>query len=656
MSKLTLIMLIMLVLVNFSYAQEDSTDNFDLFDKSFEELLEIKVSVASKSIELLYDAPGVITVISRNEINSYAATNLADVINRIAGVIVLSANVFEQNVASFRGQSLTPYDNHTLILINGRPFRDPVAGGWNSTFYSSFPLDIIERIEVIRGPGSVLFGSCAFSGVINIITKSMDEDGVQVFANMNLGNRNTFKQEFAANFKQKDLEFNFGISNYITDGALFSFTDYLGIDSVAYFDRRNIGSFLNVKYKGFYLNTSYLDLNGFGLDPVDNNWDHESSIQHNKHKSSWADVGYSNNLSDKVILDLNGAFHSHYFQESDEIDVFAYSFAFEGTVKYNPVNNLNIIGGVTLENNIHRGLRFIDDNKLTSSIYLQIKYSLLPKFHFIGGFQWNKPEYIKGKISPRAGFIVNFSDKVGAKLLYSEAFRNGYPLETSFDLDVFRGNNELRPEIISTSEIQIFTHSKKLLASLTGFYSVMSDLITRNWYEDMSLPTGGYLKYVNGGGHSFWGAEFEWKYTFLKTLSTTGSVSYQQNENDANIKNASLHPNLMIKVGIMYTGKYVSASIFNSYFGEPTQVIEVNPDVNIVNEIPTSFDLLSAKVSANLSKIFPALQINEFLLNIQVENLLDLDVRYPDYASKGLNSFIPLYNGPTFLIGLSANF
>ncbi|MCF6243186.1 MAG: TonB-dependent receptor [Bacteroidales bacterium] len=648
--------LVFLLNAHLILSQADSSLADDLFDLSFEELLNVKVSVASKSEEALEDAPGIITVITQEEIQGYVANSLGDILNRITGAILLSPNVFEQNVISFRAQSVTPYDNHTLLMINGRPVRDPISGGWNSAFYNSFPIDIIDRIEVIRGPGSVLYGSCAFSAVINIITKSSDIEGVDISADMRLGNRNTFKQDLSAYFKDKDFKFSFGLSNYITDGPVFSFTDYLGVDSSANFDKRNLGVFLGVEYKDFLLNFDYVETEGFGLNPVNNNWDLGTNFPHNNHQSSGVDFGYNKDFSENLSWRNNMAFQAHEFSESADVEVFAYSLNFESTLNYMPVDNFNFIGGLVLENNIHHGLRFINDEKYTASAYLQLKYSILPKFHFIVGLQWNKPEYISARLSPRAGFIANFTDKLGLKLLFSEAFRNGYPLETSFDLEVFRGNNQLKPEIIQTSEVQIFLHTQKTFVSLTGYYSLMDDLISRKWFVDTSLVGGGYLKYINAGAYKFYGAELEWKSSLLKHLSTNGSFSWQENYNENNLKNATLHPNMMFKFGLLYQNRYLSVGVFNSYFGKPSRVSLVNPDVLMVNNIPQDFNLLSAKLSINLSVLFNTLNVEKFLFYMQAQNILGTDVRYPDYATRGLNSFLPLYNGVSYEFGLHADF
>ena len=71
---------------------------------------------------------------------------------------------------------------HVLLLINGRPVREVQEGGIKTAILQAFPIDAIDRIEVVKGPGSVLYGSEAFAGVINIITIEPVRDGLSVGA------------------------------------------------------------------------------------------------------------------------------------------------------------------------------------------------------------------------------------------------------------------------------------------------------------------------------------------------------------------------------------------------------------------------------------------------------------------------------------------
>lgn len=148
-----------------------SSDVFD--DMSLEDLLSVEIVTASKKAESLSDAPGVVTVITAGEIRAFGATNLMDALQRVPGLQPISSHLFVQNVASMRGDLMTHTDNHVLILLDGRPVREGLLGGTNSPVYTGFPIDMIERVEVIRGPGSVLYGTNAFTGVVNIITKKL---------------------------------------------------------------------------------------------------------------------------------------------------------------------------------------------------------------------------------------------------------------------------------------------------------------------------------------------------------------------------------------------------------------------------------------------------------------------------------------------------
>lgn len=95
-------------------------------------------------------------------------------LNWATSIYTSGSYLYPDNAVSIRGDLLTQNDNHRLVLINGRPFRDVLESGLNSSIYLAFPVDAIDHIEIIRGPGSVLYGSNAYTGVINVVTKRPD--------------------------------------------------------------------------------------------------------------------------------------------------------------------------------------------------------------------------------------------------------------------------------------------------------------------------------------------------------------------------------------------------------------------------------------------------------------------------------------------------
>jgi outer membrane receptor for ferrienterochelin and colicin len=143
----------------------------DSYAMDIDSLLNTKVTTASKFSEKISDAAGVVSVVTQDELQRFGGTTLLEVLERVAGLNVSSTFLGDRSLIAVRGDQTRANAGHILILINGRPVREILEGGVSSDILESFPIDTLERIEVVKGPGSVLYGSDAFSGVINLITK-----------------------------------------------------------------------------------------------------------------------------------------------------------------------------------------------------------------------------------------------------------------------------------------------------------------------------------------------------------------------------------------------------------------------------------------------------------------------------------------------------
>ncbi len=153
-----------------SFAQEEIEEEA-LF--RFEEY----VVSASKRLQRIEEAPATITVITAEDIRQSGLTSIPEILRQVAGLDVVTITAFDTQVAvrGFLGRALNMnVFNKVLVLINGRSVYEDLFGG---TVWEALPIQLedIERIEVVKGPGSVLYGANAFTGVINIITKSPDE-------------------------------------------------------------------------------------------------------------------------------------------------------------------------------------------------------------------------------------------------------------------------------------------------------------------------------------------------------------------------------------------------------------------------------------------------------------------------------------------------
>ncbi len=133
-----------------------------------------EVSAASRNTESVEDAPASVSIISLQELRAMGYPTVAEAIRGIRGIYLSDDKSY--TTAGFRGFSRPgDYGNRVLVLLDGQPMNDNYI--WSSYIGTDGRVDIddIERIEVVRGPGSVLYGSSAFFGVINLVTRSHNE-------------------------------------------------------------------------------------------------------------------------------------------------------------------------------------------------------------------------------------------------------------------------------------------------------------------------------------------------------------------------------------------------------------------------------------------------------------------------------------------------
>jgi iron complex outermembrane recepter protein len=144
----------------------------DLTELKIEDLMNVDVTSASKKEQKISRVPAAIFVITQEDIFRSGATNIQDLLRMVPGLEVAQINpsTWAISARGFNAQ----YSNKLLVLIDGRTVYTPLFSGvyWDA---QDVPLDSIERIEVIRGPGATVWGANAVNGVINIMTKSARE-------------------------------------------------------------------------------------------------------------------------------------------------------------------------------------------------------------------------------------------------------------------------------------------------------------------------------------------------------------------------------------------------------------------------------------------------------------------------------------------------
>lgn len=144
----------------------------DFFDLSPHELAHIHVTIATGTAKPVYQSASVTSVITAEEIEQMGATELAEVLNTIPGMHIKTQAITYDAVFSVRGIR-NELNSQVLLLLNGTRINVPYKGSPTSKL--NFPVEAIQQLEVIRGPGSAVYGADAFAGVINIKTKKADD-------------------------------------------------------------------------------------------------------------------------------------------------------------------------------------------------------------------------------------------------------------------------------------------------------------------------------------------------------------------------------------------------------------------------------------------------------------------------------------------------
>jgi outer membrane receptor for ferrienterochelin and colicins len=608
----------------------------NMYDISLEDLLNMEVTTASKKAEKNIDAPGIISTITKEEIKYFGANNLNDVLERATSIQTIGSHLWPNNISAMRGDLRSLYDNHTLLLINGRPIRDGVTGGVNYPIYLGLPVEMIEKIEIIRGPGSVLYGSNAFTSVINIITKDNgDKNSIRI--NGTAGSFGTMGGSVHGAYAKNDFKAKVNVNLDNLKGWDYSAITVhpdpslpnLPIDKK--YGRQNTGLAADLSYKGLSFTGFYTFNNQeiVGIIPYAS-WEGK-----NKMSRLFLNLSYTHKISDAWEASLNLTHNSSDWRVNDEAIVpFDHQENSDNlaelTVNGSLLENLNLVVGGVIDtrnkNNIGPNDAIpIKYNQTHLSAYIQADYRPIEILKLIVGAQLNKPNVGDIDIVPRVGAIFNFTDNFGVKTLYASAFRSPWPIEQFLDNPNIVGNPNLEPEKISTLDIQLFYSSKKAEGSITYFNSLFTNSVTRGILDSV-------FTYINQGELHMNGFELEGKVTISSNIFIKGSATIQNNADEETV--AVYTPKFMGKIGAFYKTNFgLTAGIYNTYFGKPKE-----NNGAIVNPEATGMDLISINLIYKLPISLPL----EF--SVYAQNLLNSTYHYTEFSRNWVNT-LPMQPG-----------
>ncbi len=665
-----------------------------LYTLTLEDLLKIKVISASKVEQEIKNAPGVISVITEEEIKLFGGANLFELLNRMPSVI--SSKSHSIDIVSIRGGEFSFFKANIAYLIDGIPIRN--VGG-NSTYYNflySFPISRIKQIEVIRGPASVQYGNYAFDGAINVITKKESDHTLN--ASGSVGQNNTYRYDVSGWRKIYDLQIHANYSAIKTDGIPLTSKgrhyEYATGDTVAPisdtvtqvpFDMQipqdNHYYIVELKYNPITVFYQLAYSNKYVAQTFSSNFA-QTYTQEDANHTLLNYTSHSTLLGIRVNHDIfdNVKLSGHLFRHVESFRWYIGSFNAihtvgeelnaEATLHYAINQQLNIQSGVTYQR-LTSG-----ENSLTEVpydfTYLAYMAEVTYKTKSFGayvGFQYNKPLKYDAALVPRLSVHYNISDYLIAKYSIAQAFRSPSPPDYLYESHLVnldssityldKGNPNIKAEINTTNELQLLYQTSNVFATLTGYYIYATNLISTHAKDvDIgdTIVTYSHFK-DNLGTRTSYGMEYEGKYHAFDSWYIVNSVVYNQNILNDTLVNYSLGPNYQGKLGVSYSHSLFTLASFFIYsdsYKELTSDRVPVENIKTINPQPNDNYDLSINTQIFLDRIL-GYSYPQTTVSILGRNLLDHQLWQPDMVFLKYNG-IPSMEGRNVIATLKVTF
>ena len=468
-----------------------------LADLDPEALMKIPVVFSASKIEQKStEAPSSTTVITSDEIKRYGYRTLADILRSVQGFYVS----YDRNYAFLgaRGINLGDFNSRILLLVNGHRVNNDLNDG--AFIDSAFILDVdlIDRVEIIRGPGSVLYGNNAFFGVINVITRTGKQvNGVEASGTYGSFDAWSGRVTFGSQFTN-GLQFLLSGTLYNSDGPenLFypQFNNPVQNNGVAHnLDDDGFGSFFgSVSYKDFTLEGAFVDRQK-GNPTAQFGTTFDSSRLRTDDTRSYVTLKYAH----KFDYDIDASADVYYDRSDFRIGLpQAPVFAVDkqtgqwvgGEVQVNKrIMDAHILTlGAEYRNDFEQsdhgvfvpstGVPFVDvkTSRRNYGIFGQGEFTIITNtLHLNAGVRYDQYGHFDANVSPRAALIYNPFERTTLKFIYGTAFRDPNFLELSDPRF-----QDIKPEKITSYEgvyEQEIGHG--LRSSVSGYYNQLDDLI-----------------------------------------------------------------------------------------------------------------------------------------------------------------------------------
>jgi iron complex outermembrane receptor protein len=646
------------------------------------------VSIATGRSQSIQTAPSVASVITAEDIQNSGARDLVDILRQVPGFYLGQTTNALAPVLAVRGFT-SAFNQTTLIMIDGIP-QNELALGDRFTALGKIPLDSIDRVEVIRGPGSALYGADAYSAVVNIITRREIPEQNQVV--LSSGSHDTRDVRLLAGQRWGEAKVVGALEYVETDGyaPLIEVDQQTRLDALMGTDaslapgrantqRQELGALVNVTGSPVTLGlraSAWRDVGtGIGiaaaLDPVGHSDSTlvEGTLQWGNRQGDWA---LSSTLNGRL---LNFQADQWHFFPPGAFGLFPegviYNAEFDerflrwsGTLGYAGVadhdwtfgvgaeggevelqgesRNYTLVNGIPLPiGPVQDTTHAPDSGPSTFSrdllfAYFQDEWRFHPDWAFTWGLRYDHYSDFGDTLNPRAALVWNARHDLTLKWLYGRGFRAPTPLEQQpRQVPALQANPTLQPEQVDAIEWALDYHPRpELRTRLNVFYHKTDQQIR---YQNDGGPT---FRPENVGQQKGHGLELEGEWDFTPYTRLSGYYAYQDNTDETTGEDAGYTPHHQAWVQVQSQHHPWRFTVQARYVGERDRVAE-DP-----RPPPDTYALLEVFTRYAFSKSLEA--------SLDIRNLLDTEVEDAGVGT-AFPGDIPL-PGRTFYFSLIGRF
>ncbi len=510
----------------------------DLTSLSLEDLLQVEVTTASKYKQDAREAPSQVQVITAEEIRQYGWRTLGEALNSLPGFYTSDDGVYQYLGA--RG-FLSPGDYSTRfqMLLNGQRLNDNIYE--QAQFGTPFPLDmaLVERIEIISGPSSAIYGANALFGVINVIARDpaamrgasgsagyttngwrelrattsarLGEDGPSLLASFSYADKGAQDISISAARGTAQLADGSvsadGVARGLAGGTLaraYVSLQQSGLQATAWATQRDVLPPLALYGAAFNDKRNAIRDASYGMAAtlerqIDSDLQFTGRVAYQEQVFS-GDFIYAGPPQSQTRVDTNGGWLSG---ES--------RFVYSGYAAH------KLVFGANAQRDLRTSLRNIvadtgatlldvNDKTWRTGVFVQDEWTIAPRWRLSTGARYDRYSIDLAHTSPRLGLVHAMSDSTTLKLLAGEAYRVPNAFERQYDDGYYLANPALKPEIIRTVEAileQRIGNGNQLGLSLFS-YSFRNQI-------DQTVTAANRLTYDNQPRTMVDGAEMYWR-------------------------------------------------------------------------------------------------------------------------------------------------